>query len=314
MSLASLIAELLVRSAEIESVSPKEYISHILSLYDSHDSLVSEVKLSIWDEAQMKTGWQCDTCLVDNIAESTFCEACSPQSVSGMSFGPSHDGSVKLSIWDEAQMKTGWQCDTCLVDNLAESTFCEACSPQSIAGMSVGPSHTRSYRRVVPLGDISDYTVGYRAQDKNGRWHEIAEVRAFSNSTRKTWRLITSGLGVQEHQPVSLVDYSDSSCSDRETEPFKQRTYTSLKPSEPAKSLSVGTIQEGKDGDSWIVRQFTGKRGTRNQWCRNKSPSTVFSAISPEHPINVSWGKHLRESLRNSNGFEEFADNMSVSN
>ena len=50
-----------------------------------------------------------------------------------------------------------------------------------------------------------------------------------------------------------------------------RKPYTSMKPESSAKSLEVGTEAEGKDGETWIVKSFTGAKGTRHAWVRKSS-------------------------------------------
>ena len=238
-----------------------------------------------------------DMSLVAHIAQALI-QAADAEGVDAMTYllqeiKQSTDVSRK-SIWDEAREREEsgqfWHCPTCLVENVTASEKCVACDPDSKTAMAFAPrtKGKRRYNREVPEGDKSKMSLGTVAQDSKGRWHMLVEVKAFADKTRRTWKLQKEGSGAdvevpavapdaEQEQSHGLVDYpltddedDDSpSESDGSTGSTKSRKeYTSMKPDASAKSLEPGIIEDGKDGELWIVKAISGKRGTRHQWCR----------------------------------------------
>lgn len=208
----------------------------------------------------------------------------------------------------------------------ATTDNCDACDQHVI---EVKPVPTkRSYKRVVPEGDIAKMDLGTIAMDSKGRWHELVELPIFTDKTRRSWKLLKDYKPPSEEEEIeftepvffnpdyqsaerrALVDYSSS--EDEEDEEHEEpapvasempvdvdemhntesdssgsgkarKPYTSNKPETSAKSQEVGTISDGKDGELWIVKQFTGLRGTRNQWCRYKPDTETL-----EKPISCA--------------------------
>jgi len=183
----------------------------------------------------------------------------------------------------------------------------------------------RPYKRVVPEGDIAEMDLGTIAIDSKGRWHELVELRAFADKTRRSWKLLADYKPPEPvfynqatEAPRSLVDYSDTEDEDtvdtedeatvhalhqreemRNTDSDSsgktRKPYTSKKPESSAKSQEMGTIADGKDGTRWVVKQFTGRRGTRNQWCRYKPEANTLDISCSERkstPRPVSAPEH----------------------
>ena len=63
-----------------------------------------------------------------------------------------------------------------------------------------------------------------------------------------------------------------------------------MKPETKPKTLAVGSEEEGKDGQTWVVKAFTGQKGTRHAWVRKPI------AVAPTQ-INIDASKGITPAI-----------------
>jgi len=157
----------------------------------------------------------------------------------------------------------------------------------------------RSYTRVVPNVPLSDAEEGEIQEDALGRPHVATRVRVRGGGHRLTWKFLRNDDGekVQPEATVSFAEPVETAIPEVAVsfaEPVQgitegpaqrvRKAYTSMKPPTKPKTLPVDSEEEGKDGQTWVIKAFTGPKGTRHAWVRKP--------IAPKQ-INIDASKGI---------------------
>ena len=161
----------------------------------------------------------------------------------------------------------------------ATTDNCDACDQHVI---EVKPVPTkRSYKRVVPEGDIAKMDLGTIAMDSKGRWHELVELPIFTDKTRRSWKLLKDYKPPSEEEEIeytepvffnpdyqsaerrALVDYSSS--EDEEDEEHEEHV--------PVASEMPVAVDEMHNTDS----DSSGSGKARKPYTSNKPETSAKS-------------------------------------
>jgi len=164
----------------------------------------------------------------------------------------------------------------------------------------------RAYNRVVPDIALSDVEEGEIQEDALGRSHVATRVKVRGSGTRLTWKFFQP----ETEKRASVVSFSEPLESTIHStlvqepaveEPAVEeptvktvrarKPYASMKPDSSAKSHEAGDEEEGKDGETWIVKSFSGAKGTRHAWVRKAPSHKVETPQTKTTEINIDAGK-----------------------
>lgn len=274
MSLVANIAQALIQAAKAEGVDAQTYL-----LQAMYTQSFGVPRKSIWDEARERgeSGqfWHCPSCLVENPISSEKCVCCDPDSKTAMAFVPRTNGKrrynravpegdkSKMCLGTVAQDSKGRWHKLVEVKAFADKTRRTWKLQKDGSGADV------EVPAVAPEAeqDRSTGLVDYPLTDEEEAGDD--ELIPWAQQWAEEINAEQMG-GVPTVAPAEIESASESDGSTGSAKSRKE--YTSMKPDTSAKSLSHGTIVDGKDGALWIVKAISGKRGTRHQWCRYRAP------------------------------------------